>query len=82
MDMESQALSKLRERTLLFWLSVRKSQPETEFHLFEKNTANGQLQGTDAEERYFHVKSLHTPVGVYPNVLIRSTDVEYLEINL
>ncbi|KAK9700774.1 hypothetical protein K7432_012033 [Basidiobolus ranarum] len=79
MDEELVALSKLRERTLLFWLATKKLQPETKFHLFERNIATGQLQCTDAEESHFHVKNLQTPLGIYPNVLIRSSDVEYLE---
>eukprot|EP00668_Euglena_longa_P028973 GGOE01036310.1.p1 GENE.GGOE01036310.1~~GGOE01036310.1.p1 ORF type:complete len:110 (+),score=10.24 GGOE01036310.1:55-384(+) len=66
-----------REAMLKFWLNVRGTRAT--FHMYENVVAEAQYECVDGEQSSIFVKNLQTPLGVYPDALLRMSDIRYIE---
>ena len=62
-----------RQRMLNFWMGARGS--KVSLTCFGAVLVVGVLEASDSGQETFHLSELHTPIGKYPNVLVRSTDI-------
>ena len=63
----------LRERFLRAVFAV--SNKPCTFRMYEKTVVNATFRSTDIETTTFQVSNLVTPMGVFPEALIRASDV-------
>jgi len=69
-----------REKAMQFWLNIE-ALPAT-FHLFDGGKVQGKIRGTNSKMEQIVASDLQTPIGVYPHVLLRTTDLTHIEINI
>jgi len=70
--------SKLRERVLRFWLAI--IDRPLEIKMYEGTTVTGIFCATDAKQTYLQISKLKTPMYIYPEALVRSSDILSLRI--
>lgn len=75
-EAEKAANTKLKERSLRFWLSLT-GQPVS-LHLWEDTTVEGTLCAIDSTQELVQVSGLITPVYQYPEAIVRTSDIRYL----
>ncbi|KAI7906605.1 uncharacterized protein BX663DRAFT_497061 [Cokeromyces recurvatus] len=69
----------LRDRYLQLWLNVTDTKPQCKFHLYGGTVVQGELIATDSENNRFRVNQLESPLGIYNKVIVRGTDVDWIE---
>ncbi|RDD43667.1 Gem-associated protein 7 [Trichoplax sp. H2] len=72
-DPDPQLLGMLRKRFLQGLMAW--SGHETAFHLYEGKTTTSIYQGCNKNLSFLQVATLHTPIGIIDQGLLRSTDV-------
>ncbi|CAG8655641.1 3297_t:CDS:2 [Paraglomus occultum] len=79
---EQQTVTNLRKRTLLLWITITQQKRQTLAKLYENTSLKGQLTATDVMETKFSFDDWESPMGTYDHVVIRGTDVQYLDIEM
>lgn len=70
----------LRERFLRLLTSI--SDLPAEIVLCNKKKVNARFGSSDVDILHFQVNNLHTPIGVQPSAILRTTDIISLSIQL
>ncbi|CAG8660411.1 727_t:CDS:2, partial [Paraglomus brasilianum] len=79
---EQQTITNLRKRTLLLWITITQKKRQTLAKLYESESLKGQLTAADVMETKFSFDDWESPMGTYDHVVIRGTDVQYLDIEM
>ncbi|KAJ3116131.1 hypothetical protein HDU96_010335 [Phlyctochytrium bullatum] len=73
----------MRERWLRWWVRVAKERPENvEIKMVDGTSVRGTLLGVDSEMTHLNASNLVTPLGVYPEVTLRMSDVKYVVVEV
>ena len=70
----------LRERYLRALFAV--ANKPCSLRMYEKTEINATLRSSDIETTTFQVSNLETPMGVYPEALIRASDILTITVSL
>jgi hypothetical protein len=71
--------TRARVAALQFWESAMGKQ--VVLHLYENTTVRGILRALDAKQTAYLIAELATPIGIYPQALVRASDVMWIEVD-
>jgi hypothetical protein len=71
--------TRAREAALQFW--ERAMGKQVVLHLYENTTVRGILRALDAKQTAYLIAELATPIGTYPQALVRASDVMWMEVD-
>ncbi|KAJ5071070.1 gem-associated protein [Anaeramoeba ignava] len=63
----------LRKKSLQFWKFVENSKVEIE--MIEGTKTNGMFRLSNGNQTEFQISELETPIGIYPEAIVRSEDI-------
>ncbi|KAI8057121.1 hypothetical protein BDF22DRAFT_740651 [Syncephalis plumigaleata] len=81
-DENKEARYELRARCLDIWLKITEQQPLATFQLVDGSNVTAVLKSTHAQETHYRVGKLNTPIGQYPEALLRHDDVQSISLTL
>ena len=67
-----------RGKVLSFWTVIKNK--KMEIHMMNNTIVNGIFLGTKSDPSQLLIKSLQTPIGMYPFTLLRQSDISYIKI--
>ena len=68
-----------RRRLLSFWRLS--STGSATLHMHERTSCHGDFLAVDASQSLLHMRALETPMGSYPRVTVRASDVTFVQFH-